>query len=141
MRAIVLPRPNTSPAEPGGLSISSLWNNITSRRYSLRQLAIVALAFIVLLLFFTLTPGSDDPLKPVPWSSRNFSYPKSSIPPKVWEQRAERVKQAFIHAYNGYEQYASPSDELRPLSNSASNTWVVSGVAVFMSLFIAPLQI
>ena len=128
MRAIVLPRPITSP-EPGGLSISSLWNNITSRRYSIRQLAFVALASIVLLLFFALTPSSDDPFKAIPWSPRNFSYPSSKIPPKVWEQRAERVKQAFIHAYSGYEQHASSHDELRPLSNSTSDTWVVLGVA------------
>ena len=36
-----------------------------------------------------------------------------------WPARAARVKQSFIHAYRGYEQYASPMDELLPLSNGS----------------------
>lgn len=36
-----------------------------------------------------------------------------------WPARAARVKQSFIHAYRGYERYASPMDELLPLSNGS----------------------
>ena len=38
---------------------------------------------------------------------------------KVWAIRAEQVKEAFRHAYHGYEQYAFPHDELLPLSNGS----------------------
>lgn len=43
-------------------------------------------------------------------------------PPAVnWTARAEQVKQAFLHAYHGYEEFASPADELLPLSNKSIN--------------------
>ncbi|PVG03578.1 seven-hairpin glycosidase [Serendipita vermifera] len=37
--------------------------------------------------------------------------------PKVWEQRGEAVREAFLHAYGGYEKYAFGFDELKPLNN------------------------
>ena len=36
-----------------------------------------------------------------------------------WPARANAVKQAFAHAYHGYETYAFPEDELLPLTNSS----------------------
>lgn len=39
------------------------------------------------------------------------------LPPTVWDTRAERVKQAFLHAYRGYSKFAAGHDELLPLSN------------------------
>lgn len=36
--------------------------------------------------------------------------------PEVWADRAAQVKEAFRHAYRGYEQHAFPHDELMPLS-------------------------
>ena len=39
----------------------------------------------------------------------------------MWAERAERIKEAFLHAYHGYEQHASPKDELLPLSNGSVN--------------------
>ncbi len=45
--------------------------------------------------------------------------------PKVdWNGRAELVKQAFVHAYHGYEEYAAPKDELLPISNRSVNKCV-----------------
>lgn len=38
-----------------------------------------------------------------------------------WAKRAELVKQAFVHAYHGYEDHAIPLDELLPLSNGSVN--------------------
>lgn len=38
-----------------------------------------------------------------------------------WTERAERVKEAFVHAYHGYEEHAFPKDELLPLSNGSVN--------------------
>ena len=40
------------------------------------------------------------------------------LPQSVWDNRAERVKKAFRHAYHGWEQYAAPHDELKPISNT-----------------------
>lgn len=33
------------------------------------------------------------------------------------QQRADAVKEAFQHAWNGYMKYAFPHDELHPVSN------------------------
>ena len=37
----------------------------------------------------------------------------------LWAARANAVRQAFAHAYHGYETYAFPEDELLPLTNSS----------------------
>lgn len=43
----------------------------------------------------------------VPWKTKDS-----------WARRTEMVKEAFLHAYRGYEQYAPfPHDELMPLTN------------------------
>jgi hypothetical protein len=37
----------------------------------------------------------------------------------VWARRASSVKEAFQHAYGGYERYTTfPDDELKPVSDS-----------------------
>lgn len=36
---------------------------------------------------------------------------------EIWTDRAAQVKNAFLHAYHGYERHAFPHDELRPVSN------------------------
>jgi mannosyl-oligosaccharide alpha-1,2-mannosidase len=33
------------------------------------------------------------------------------------QQRADAVREAFRHAWNGYKKYAFPHDELHPISN------------------------
>jgi mannosyl-oligosaccharide alpha-1,2-mannosidase len=37
-------------------------------------------------------------------------------------ERADAVKAAFQHAWNGYKTYAFPHDELHPVSNSFSDS-------------------
>lgn len=39
----------------------------------------------------------------------------------LWTQRAGQVRDAYLHAYHGYQTYAGEYDELRPLSNDAVN--------------------
>ncbi|KAF8745519.1 hypothetical protein AX14_008936 [Amanita brunnescens Koide BX004] len=56
------------------------------------------------------------------------------VPIDVWETRAKDVKEAFLHAYQGYEKYAAPSDELLPLSDSRVNNFNGWGVTAFDSL-------
>ncbi|KDR80608.1 hypothetical protein GALMADRAFT_240949 [Galerina marginata CBS 339.88] len=54
--------------------------------------------------------------------------------PATWNARAEKVKEAFVHAYHGYELYAAPSDELKPLSNGKIDNFNGWGVTAFDSL-------
>lgn len=43
------------------------------------------------------------------------------VTPEVWTDRSFQVRDAFLHAYHGYERFAFPNDELRPLSNTSIN--------------------
>lgn len=38
------------------------------------------------------------------------------------DDRAKQIKDAFLHAYNGYREYAWGADELLPLTNKPSNS-------------------
>ena len=49
---------------------------------------------------------------------RTRPYPPPH-PHTIWQQRAEQVKDAFLHAYDGYLKYAALHDELLPVSNAA----------------------
>ena len=40
----------------------------------------------------------------------------------VNQERADAVKEAFEHSWNGYFQYAFPNDELHPVSNTFGNS-------------------
>ncbi|VDB99918.1 unnamed protein product [Peniophora sp. CBMAI 1063] len=48
--------------------------------------------------------------------------------PKSWAHAAERVKAAFVHGYEGYEKFAHPHDELRPLTDSYADSFNGWGV-------------
>jgi hypothetical protein len=69
-------------------------------------------------------PGSG---KPPLWKPPSDEVAKPAGPAKPadspgdWNARAEAVKEAFLHAYHGYEKYAMPADELKPLTNSSVN--------------------
>ena len=52
-----------------------------------------------------------------------FPQFEEEAPVHVWETRAEDVKDAFLHAYHGYEKYAAPFDELLPVSASGVNKY------------------
>ncbi|TDL23978.1 seven-hairpin glycosidase [Rickenella mellea] len=64
--------------------------------------------------------------------------------PKVdWGQRADRVKKAFQHAYHSYEAFASPKDEILPLSNGSINNfngWGVSAIDSLDTMFLMGLH-
>ncbi|TDL21105.1 seven-hairpin glycosidase [Rickenella mellea] len=51
-----------------------------------------------------------------------------------WDTKAERVKQAFRHAYHAYEKFASPADELLPLTGRKIDNFNGWGVTVVDSL-------
>lgn len=52
-------------------------------------------------------------------SEEVFFWPPET--PQIWAERAAQVKQAFRHAYRGYEQHAFPRDELMPMSNKGTD--------------------
>ncbi|KAK7687285.1 hypothetical protein QCA50_009790 [Cerrena zonata] len=56
--------------------------------------------------------------------SEPFHWHPHAPPPKIgphhdsiWSNRALQVREAYLHAYQGYKTYALPHDELLPLSN------------------------
>ena len=55
-----------------------------------------------------------------------MALPHSNIPRAdnhtLNRDRADAVKAAFVHAWNGYKQYAFPHDELHPVSNGFSDS-------------------
>jgi len=102
-----------------------------SRRVTGRQLTFTGLVVLVLLtLHYSAFPHYA--VTSERWIPD--TYEGSSTPPEEWKQRAEQVKQAFRHAYGGYERYAMPHDELRPLSNSIKDNFNGWGVSLFDSL-------
>lgn len=42
---------------------------------------------------------------------------------QLCRERRDRVRQAFIHAWSGYEQHAFGHDEVRPTTNATNDSW------------------
>ncbi|EJD35550.1 seven-hairpin glycosidase [Auricularia subglabra TFB-10046 SS5] len=116
-----------------------------------RVVAVVGLA--TLLLFYLLAsrapaerapedwePELEDRFKPPPPPVQpvgaNKPQPKlSSAERQLWHGRAKRVRDAFLHAYHGYEKYATwPEDELKPLGNRGERNFNAWGVTVVDSI-------
>ncbi|KAI9453041.1 seven-hairpin glycosidase [Lactarius psammicola] len=51
-----------------------------------------------------------------------------------WSQRADAVRGAFLHAYQGYLSHAAPHDELRPLAKSPIDNFNGWGLSIVDSL-------
>lgn len=51
-----------------------------------------------------------------------------------WEAMANEVKEAFLHAWQGYKRYAWGSDELQPLSKKGKDTFGNIGMTILDSL-------
>ncbi|KAG6821465.1 hypothetical protein H0H93_010189 [Arthromyces matolae] len=68
-------------------------------------------------------PWGQRPPPPPPWMRPHIDLP----PPEAiksdpkWASRAEKVKEAFVHAYEGYRNHALPFDELKPISGRGNN--------------------
>jgi hypothetical protein len=102
--------------------LSRLWQLHAHKSYvRLSLYGFLSLCTISLLynMFVTSTPaGPAIPYPPEHFEDANLE------PPHVWKDRADKVRQAFIHAYRGYEYNAFGHDELRPLSNKAKDKYV-----------------
>ncbi|KII87475.1 glycoside hydrolase family 47 protein [Plicaturopsis crispa FD-325 SS-3] len=55
-------------------------------------------------------------------------------PPTVWSKRADKVRDAFVHAYSGYQTYAATYDELLPMTDGKVNNFNGWRVSVIDSL-------
>ncbi|TFK39934.1 seven-hairpin glycosidase [Crucibulum laeve] len=60
--------------------------------------------------------------------------PHHEGPPTVWSERADRVRDAFVHAWSGYSKYAAGYDELMPVTGEPVNNFNGWGVTLFDSL-------
>ena len=114
-----------------------------------RPLFRIIVLLLVLLLLFVALPRSDayyffDLVQPAPpppldlpppppphteWPSRHRTnnqrplvHPAHGGP---WAERADAVRGAFLHAYEGYISYAAPHDELLPLSMRPIDKYVL----------------
>ncbi|TFK51900.1 glycoside hydrolase family 47 protein [Heliocybe sulcata] len=103
-------------------------NVVSNKRLGFRYLGFAAGSLMVLYMLYSITLGPTDVL------SIPREVFKSSTPPAVWEMRAEEVKQAFLHAYHGYEKYAAPHDELLPMSAGLIDNFNGWGVSIYDSL-------
>ncbi|KAG8887664.1 hypothetical protein FRB98_009226 [Tulasnella sp. 332] len=68
------------------------------------------------------------------WPIPPHALPHGELSSQVWKKRAQEVKDAFAHAYHGYETYAFPKDELLPITRGASNYFNGWGVTAVDSL-------
>ncbi|KIJ59220.1 glycoside hydrolase family 47 protein [Hydnomerulius pinastri MD-312] len=78
-------------------------------------------------------------VRPQPTSEIRPSYPASNLT----SPRAEAVREAFLHAYNGYTKYAGTYDELRPISGEKVNNfngWAVTLIDALDTLWIMGLH-
>ncbi|KAF7585273.1 maturation of Asn-linked oligosaccharides protein [Aspergillus hancockii] len=76
------------------------------------------------------------PLTALSLVSPSLAYPQLKIAKPLSDNRsaqsrADAVKEAFVHAWDGYKRYAYPHDELHPISNGygdSRNGWGASAV-------------
>ena len=105
-------------------TISRMLHNLDRRFRSARYItAAVAAVLVVSTLYYIQIPvGLHPPDRFSAWGSppRPWQHPITPSSP-VWDARAAQVKQAYLHAYEGYLKYAEGYDELRPLSTTGIN--------------------
>lgn len=68
------------------------------------------------------------PQRHPPYKSRPLHHPyrhsKSYTSSSVWEERAENVRNSFIHAFSGYRQYETLYDVVLPVTGGSANKYV-----------------
>jgi mannosyl-oligosaccharide alpha-1,2-mannosidase len=96
---------------------------------SIRNLCYIATISLLLYGLFFIA-ATKEPTDYLP----DYLKPKVHQRPSIWPRRADSVKAAFVHAYHGYEKYAAPHDELRPITKVGSNHYNGWGVTAFDAL-------
>jgi len=88
---------------------------ISIRPHARRRISVRHLAFVLALALASWTLYHNYLSETLFTREHVIFWPPET--PEIWADRAAQVKNAFLHAYHGYEHYAFPHDELRPLSN------------------------
>ncbi|KAG8220813.1 glycoside hydrolase family 47 protein [Butyriboletus roseoflavus] len=112
------------------MTFLSIWGTRISI-HPRRSITIRHVAFVLALslAFWTLYYGYLNQSDTLFHEEHVFFWPPET--PEIWADRAAQVKNAFLHAYHGYEHHAFPHDELRPISNTSIdnfNGWGVTAV-------------
>lgn len=111
------------------------WHKIRHRQPFRTSIFIALSLFTVYFLFAGIS--SRRPSVSVPFVPDQLE----DVPLEVWTERAQEVKHAFVHAWNGYEKYAAPNDELKPLSRGKIDKCVLHCVFnILLNLDCAQLQ-
>jgi hypothetical protein len=113
-------------------SANTSWQNI-SRRITYRHVAVFGLVSILLLTFYHFS----DSVRTSSSISDTYGGPQYRPPPQIpspptptngvggpaskalWAQRAQAVKDAFVHSYRGYRENAAPHDEILPVTGGS----------------------
>lgn len=96
-------------------------NKFLSTRLSPRALYI-CIVIVALYLFWSLFDLHGFSFEFAPPLFDFGSLGRSSGDPLVWDNRARRVKAAFVSGYKAYEELAYPHDELLPKTNSSKDS-------------------
>lgn len=84
-------------------------------RHSRNRVTIVLTALLFTFALYLLWPSTAGIRHALNFFPPSGYRPNYSNWPK--NQRSDAVKEAFVHAYTAYEDFAMPADELRPLRN------------------------
>jgi hypothetical protein len=100
--------------KPNVHSQTKPFNRCCTTRRGISLLLLSAAGIFAIAYFFW--PGIAWPPPPPIVPPKDIS---SAIHDPIWSNRSLSVKEAFLHAYGGYEKYTTfPDDELKPVSNS-----------------------
>lgn len=84
-----------------------------------RYISLLAVTLLLVCAWFLWPPQHiyrPSLLPPLPVALPHTISHTSSL---EWSKRAQKVTDAFLHAYEGYEKHASPHDELKPMWNTS----------------------
>ncbi|KAH8093117.1 glycoside hydrolase [Cristinia sonorae] len=118
-----------------------------SKRMTFRHVVLLVSATLVITVFYLVgISGRQPPLddwetldEGIGWTGNGgktddrtgSTEKKYQTSTQEWTRRAVKVKEAYVHAYTGYERHAFPHDELMPLSHGLRdnfNGWGVTAI-------------
>jgi hypothetical protein len=118
--------------------LQAKWDKITSRGLTARHFFFIFFALFGIWSLCTLLFSSGYSSRLLHHSSPGLDVPgfkarpgtpwEHAKDPQTWAGKAQRVKQAYIHAYEGYQAYAAGKDELLPMTNKSKNKCVCSSL-------------